>query len=336
MQISETAMRVDTEANSNPNPHSCKQTAVVVFILLLLSLLPLFAITLLIGLLFTPCYWLSIIYAIFYVIDLRTPSCGGWRCRILSRIFPFADFAAYFPAHLQIADASQFDDNKNYILCGHPHGIMPFGTMSHQPAIAQQLGLRVTPMMLAAYFYLPFAREFLMSIGVLPVNSKVLEHFLTKEGKGNAIVITPGGLPEILKAKPRTMALDLSRMRGLIRMALTSGANLVPMITFGLNDLYDILPVEQGPFVRRLQTQVLRLIGVKAPLFYGRGICGILPKQLVLTTVIGRPISFSTPSAAPTVQDMDALYSLYVNELVDLYDEHKDDFGCREVPLVIA
>lgn len=56
-------------------------------------------------------------------------------------------------------------------------------------------------------------------------------------GPGNAITIVVGGAAESLAAVPGTADLTLKRRMGFLRLALTQGADLVPVFSFGENDV---------------------------------------------------------------------------------------------------
>lgn len=78
------------------------------------------------------------------------------------------------------------------------------------------------------------------------------------------------------------------RRRGFVRLALQHGASLVPVFHFGENDLY---VQASSPWLRRLQTWIISVVGFTVPLFRGRGIFqydwGVLPRRVPLHTVMG-------------------------------------------------
>jgi 2-acylglycerol O-acyltransferase 2 len=60
-------------------------------------------------------------------------------------------------------------------------------------------------------------------------------------------VIVIGGATESLRAHPGTADLTLKRRLGFIKIAIREGADLVPVFSFGENDIYDQLSVSAPP-----------------------------------------------------------------------------------------
>ena len=60
-------------------------------------------------------------------------------------------------------------------------------------------------------------------LGVCDVSKESIEWILTKQGKGNAVVIVVGGAEEALEARPGNYKLTLARRKGFVKMALRTG-----------------------------------------------------------------------------------------------------------------
>ena len=56
--------------------------------------------------------------------------------------------------------------------------------------------------------------------------------------QGKACVLVVGGAEEALDAHPGHNILTLNKRKGFIRLAITTGAYLVPCYGFGENDIY--------------------------------------------------------------------------------------------------
>lgn len=63
-----------------------------------------------------------------------------------------------------------------------------------------------------------------------------------------------GGATESLYAGPGTMNLVLQRRKGFVRVALQTGASLVPVINFGENEVYSTIRGSPNSSLRKLQT----------------------------------------------------------------------------------
>lgn len=70
-------------------------------------------------------------------------------------------------------------------------------------------------------------------------------------------MIAIGGATESLYSSAGTMDLVLRRRTGFVRVALQTGASLVPVINFGENELYKTVRGSSNSTLRRFQVCVL-------------------------------------------------------------------------------
>lgn len=81
-----------------------------------------------------------------------------------------------------------------------------------------------------------------------------------------------------------------------MRVALTTGAHLVPVLSFGENDLFDPVAVEKHSLMWHVQQLTKAWLGFCVPLFKGQGLLGcsrglaLLPKPRPIVTVVGKPV----------------------------------------------
>lgn len=89
-----------------------------------------------------------------------------------------------------------------------------------------------------------------------------------------------------------TNLLTLGRRLGFARLALEHGADLIPVFSFGENDLYrPVVDNQPGSLARRVQDGLTSVFGYTVPLVVGRGTgLGVVPYRAPLLTVIGKPI----------------------------------------------
>ena len=82
--------------------------------------------------------------------------------------------------------------------------------------------------------------------------------------------------------------------KGFVRVALTTGAHLVPILSFGENDLFEPIAVEKHSFTWYTQQLTKAMLGFCVPPFMGRGLLGyqygLLPKPRPIVTVVGKPL----------------------------------------------
>ncbi|EPS42678.1 hypothetical protein H072_3297 [Dactylellina haptotyla CBS 200.50] len=146
--------------------------------------------------------------------------------------------------------------------------------------------------------------------------------------KGQGITIVIGGAQESLFAKPGTMTLKMRK--GFLRVAVRTGASVVPVLSFGENDLFEQLIPEKTSWVHKFQILIKKVFGFTIPLFHARGIfnydVGLVPYRTPVNTVVGRPIK-TVQSPDPRDDYIDELQDMYCQELERMWEEHKDKFA---------
>lgn len=112
--------------------------------------------------------------------------------------------------------------------------------------------------------------------------------------KGHSICLVVGGGSESLLSLPGTYELVLNRRKGFIKVALETGASLVPCVGFGETESYrTINQLPHDSFLRRWQRNVERTLGFTLPICIGVGLFlpyGILPFPVPMNVVVGDAI----------------------------------------------
>ena len=83
---------------------------------------------------------------------------------------------------------------------------------------------------------MPIYRDIILAMGICSVSKQSCSSIL-KSGPGSAITIVVGGAAESLSARPGTADLTLRKRLGFIKLAIQYGADLVPVFSFGENDV---------------------------------------------------------------------------------------------------
>ncbi|KAI3376087.1 hypothetical protein L3Q82_016378 [Scortum barcoo] len=121
--------------------------------------------------------------------------------------------------------------------------------------------------------------------------------------------------------------------KGFIKLALKHGAQLVPVFSFGENELFDQMQNPTGSPLRTLQNRLQSIMGVALPLFHARGVFqysfGLMPYRKPIHTVVGKPISV-TQTPSPSSEDIECLHHIYLQSLTDLFEQHKLNYGLKE------
>ncbi|KAF8791446.1 2-acylglycerol O-acyltransferase 2-like [Argiope bruennichi] len=291
------------------------------------------AIGLFIYFLFTKFFFIPLLYFAWFVYDHKKCCQGGRRIDLCRRSKLWRYFADYFP--VTMIKTAELDPNKNYIFGYHPHGIMCYGAFSCFGTEARDFSKvfpGITPRLLTleGQFWFPLHREHIMSAGCCAATRESIDWLLTKEGKGNALVLVIGGAAEALDAHPGDVNLTLKRRRGFVRLALKHGASLVPVFAFGENDIFQQVENPKGSPLRQFQDKLKSFLGFSAPLFRGRGMFqynyGLLPYRKPITVIIGKPIDVEKISE-PTEEDVKTLHQKYIDDLTSLFEEHKKKYA---------
>uniref|UniRef100_A0A3P8U3J7 Acyltransferase n=1 Tax=Amphiprion percula TaxID=161767 RepID=A0A3P8U3J7_AMPPE len=283
-------------------------------------------------------WWLlALLYAGWLWLDWDTPTSGGRRSGWIRSWTVWEYFRDYFP--LRLIKTVDLDPKKNYIFGFHPHGVLvagAFGNFCTEATGFSRLFPGLTPhlLMLPFWFRVPLFRDYIMSGGLVSSCKSSLSYLVSRPGGGNVAVIAVGGAPESLDARPGALTLQVRNRKGFIKLALKHGAQLVPVFSFGENELFDQMENPTGSPLRRLQNRLQCIMGVALPLFHARGVFqysfGLIPYRKSIHTVVGKPISvIQTPS--PSRDDIESLHKVYMQSLIDLFEQHSTPTGWTSI-----
>ncbi|XP_076145644.1 2-acylglycerol O-acyltransferase 2-A [Alosa pseudoharengus] len=282
-------------------------------------------------------WWvLGALYAGWLYLDRDTPITGGRKSHWVRSWTMWHYFRDYFP--ITLVKTADLDPSHNYIFGFHPHGVLVaggFGNFCTEASGFSTLFPGLTPylLMLPFWFRVPFFRDYIMSGGLVSSEKASASYIISRPEGGHVAVVAVGGAPESLDARPGELTLQLLQRKGFIKLALKHGAWLVPVFSFGENELFDQMENPRGSALRRMQDRLQRIMGVALPLFHARGVFqysfGVLPYRKPINTVVGRPIPVvQTPS--PSKEDIENLHKLYIEGLTQVFEENKTNYGIAE------
>ncbi|PLB36709.1 diacylglycerol acyltransferase type 2A [Aspergillus candidus] len=282
-------------------------------------------------------------YLVYISLFSTAPTSGNLsgRCNFLRSLPIWSIYASYFPARLHRSEPLL--PTRKYIFGYHPHGIISHGAFAAFSTEALGFsrlfpGITNTLLTLDSNFRIPFYREYALAMGVASVSRESCENLLTKggsdgEGMGRAITIVIGGARESLDALPHSLRLVLRRRKGFVKLAVRTGADLVPVLAFGENDLYEQVRSDHHPIIHKLQMLVKQTMGFTIPLFHARGVfnydVGLMPYRRPLNIVVGRPIPVVQQKDRNKIDDnyIDQLHTEYVKELERLWERWRDEYA---------
>ncbi|KZS94498.1 DAGAT-domain-containing protein [Sistotremastrum niveocremeum HHB9708] len=279
-----------------------------------------------------PLLWpLIIMYLVWMSFDYA-PEHGGRFNPWFRQMRCWRYFADYYPATLK--KEADLPPDRPYVFGYHPHGIIGMGAFAtfatESTGFSSQFpGIVPHLLTLASNFNIPIYRDILLHLGVCSVSKKSCSNIL-KKGPGSAICIVVGGAAESLSAHPGTADLTLRKRLGFLKLAIRHGADLVPVFSFGENDIYSQMPNERGTWVYSLQKQFQKMFGFTLPLFHGRGLLnynfGLMPYRRSIVIVVGKPIRVKQRDD-PSIDDIHETQKLYIAELTRIWDTYKDLFA---------
>ncbi|XP_012683166.1 diacylglycerol O-acyltransferase 2 [Clupea harengus] len=285
----------------------------------------------------TDCWVIAAMYVAWLIFDWNTPKEGGRRSSWVRNWTVWSYFRDYFP--IRLIKTHDLLPSRNYIFGYHPHGIFCFGAFCNFGTEATGFskrfpGIRPSLATLAGNFRMPVLRDYLMSGGICPVNRNSINYLLSRSGSGNAVVIVVGGAAESLDCAPGMNSVTLKNRKGFVKLALQQGADLVPVYSFGENEVYKQLLFEEGSWWRFAQRRLQKILGFAPCVFHGCGLFsseswGLVPYCKPITTVVGEPIT--VPKFEDPSQDVvDMYHAMYTKSLKDLFDNYKTKFGLKE------
>ncbi|CAF1556134.1 unnamed protein product [Rotaria sp. Silwood1] len=272
-----------------------------------------------------------LIYLIWMAMFRNYPTHGGCRQQWFRRLIFWKWFVDYFPIRLH--KTCDLPADRSYIFGYHPHGIICLGGIGNFATEATGFenlfpDINVRFLVLNSNFQIPFFEFILTMMGMCDVSRESCNYIL-KQGKGNSIVLVLGGAQESLDARSSfEYILTLKNRKGFIKVALENGANLVPVFSFGENDLYGQISNPRGSKLRSIQIFLQKKMGYALPLFYGRGIFqykfGLLPYRHPVDTYVGEPIEIPKLSVERITPEIINEYHMkYLNALTHLFDTYK-------------
>lgn len=302
-----------------------------------------------------PLTWPLLIPYLIYTLLISEDATNGKLSRRknwLRRSKFWSGFASYFPARLHRTVG--LEPTRKYIFGYHPHGIISHGAFAAFATEALGFsdlfpGITNTLLTLDTNFRVPLYRDYALAMGLASVSRESIENLLSKgghngEGMGRAVTIVIGGARESLDARPHSLRLVLKSRKGFVKLAIRQGADLVPVLAFGENELYDQVDSVEHPWIHKGQMVVKKMMGFTIPLFHARGIfnydVGVLPYRRAVNVVVGRPIKVIQQGSNDNKVDeayLDQIHAEYVDELLRLWHGYKDIFATdREGELEIV
>ncbi len=147
------------------------------------------------------------------------------------------------------------------------------------------------------------------------------------------LYVLPGGIAEIFTSKPGYHAIVFKDRRGLCRLSVESGAELIPCYVFGGTEFFENLATR---YDFQWLMSICRKFRIGITLFWGY--FGLpIPYAPKVTMVIGEPIPVPV---VPNDDDkkskaIDLLHATFLTEMQALFEKYKVAAGYPEAQLEI-
>ncbi|XP_975108.2 2-acylglycerol O-acyltransferase 1 [Tribolium castaneum] len=284
------------------------------------------------GLLITPLWWLVLLYFLGIFYDKDTPAQGSRPMKWVQNLLIWKYSHDHFLNTLKLTRDFQLNSNQNYLFACFPHGVVPLGLYStivnsHSKFRNLYPNFRVKLAITPFLFVFPFTRELAMALDFISCSFKSLMRVLSKPEGGEIVVLFPGGALECSynQYQPQFYKCVLNRRKGFVRVALKSGAALVPVLTFGENDLLTV----ENSFWQKFRFITERYQTFACGFVHGRGVFqstfGMVPRRKPTMTVVGTPIA-TAKTENPSDAQVDALHKKFQEELEKLFEKYKHQF----------
>lgn len=240
----------------------------------------------------------------------------------------------------ELEDLINRADNQQYIIAMHPHGIIPFHAILWSAYCDQYLSSKKTGKKLYGFgaaadivTYLPFLRNIMGWLSAGSANYTVLKDGLERglsacvnanQGrKPRHLYILPGGIAEIFTSTPGKHTIVCKKRKGLMRLSLETGANILPCYVFGGTDFFHNLATGSG-----IISKLCRKFRIGVTVFWGRLFLPI-PYFPRVSICIAEPIAVERWQGEGPVPDQLILdlQGKYLKSIQDLFDKYKAAAG---------
>lgn len=220
-------------------------------------------------------------------------------------------------------DATLPTGDTTYVFGVHPHGIHCTGLAElanpyndFAKLFPNVSGRKLTGLVASVIFKIPVVREMFLYMGYVDASRSIASKALAA---GQSIFVCVGGEEESLLTTPGKDIYVLIKRKGFIRLALSHGASLVPVLGIGTNEAYTTY---SALFKSRVWLQ--KNFGIALPIFHGRWFSP-LPHPVPIKVVVGEPIPTpkpDIPGEKPTEELIDEFHAKYIEAVRKLHAQH--------------
>lgn len=221
------------------------------------------------------------------------------------------------------------------IVTAYPHGVFPYGNALTVVTWPLLTGHHIVGLAANAALRTPIFKQILRSIGVKDASRASVRNAL--ETWPFTVGISPGGVAEVFETNHFNEHILLKERIGVIKMAIRTGADLVPGYMYGNTNLYWCWTGEGIPGARWLLEYVSRkILGFALVPIAGRW--GLpIPYRTPILCVVGKPIpTIHLQTEEPSMEQIVDIQEQLSTELKSMFDRYKHLYGWEDRMLVIT
>ncbi|KAG7365173.1 diacylglycerol acyltransferase [Nitzschia inconspicua] len=218
------------------------------------------------------------------------------------------------------------------IMVAPPHGVFPYGNILSMIVFPSIFGQTFRGLASSAALRPPVFKQVLRSIGVIDASRNVARKALERN---ESLGISTGGVAEVFETNEDDECVLLKERVGLIKLAIRTGADIVPCYVFGNTKLLGCWAGEGIPKGRYLLERISRKLGFALILVYGRFLLPVPWRKPVLG-VMGKGIpTHQIQCEDPTAEQIETIQTILLEEMEALFDRYKHLYGWEDKKLII-
>jgi 1-acyl-sn-glycerol-3-phosphate acyltransferase len=218
------------------------------------------------------------------------------------------------------------------IMVAPPHGVFPYGNILAMLVWPAMVGHTFRGLASSAALRPPIFKQVLRSIGVIDASRHVARKALEK---GESLGISTGGVAEVFETNEDDECILLKERVGLIKLAIRSGADLVPCYLFGNTKLLRCWAGDGIPYGRSVLEKLSRKLGFALIIVYGRFFLPIPFRKPVLA-VLGRSIpTHHIQCEDPTPEQIEIIQTILLEEMEGIFNRYKHLYDWDDKKLII-
>lgn len=231
----------------------------------------------------------------------------------------------HFPITMVMEDRDALDPKRAYLFAVEPHSVLPIGILALCNYTEYLPIHKLKALSSSAIFFTPFLRHMWSWLGLVPASRKILTDSLSD---GYSCVLIPGGVREMLFMEHDREVVYLKQRLSFIRIAIETGAPLVPCFIFGQTHVYNWWK-PKGNVYNQL-SRALRF----APLAFWGMFGSPIPFPRPMYVAVGKPIALKK-NPQPTQEEVSEVQAIFISSLQELYERHKVDAGYKGTALYV-